>query len=95
MNPISGTSSKAGVAASIEKYLDKELFDSTLVATEYAGHATELAKRAAADGVDVCVAVGGDGTVNEVARALVHTQTALGIIPVGRAMGWRAISCCR
>ena len=85
MNPISGTSSKAGVAASIEKYLDKELFDSTLVATEYAGHATELAKRAAADGVDV--AVGGDGTVNEVARALVHTQTALGIIPCGSGNG--------
>ena len=87
MNPISGTSSKAGVAASIEKYLDKELFDSTLVATEYAGHATELAKRAAADGVDVGVAVGGDGTVNEVARALVHTQTALGIIPCGSGNG--------
>ena len=87
MNPISGTSSKAGVAASIEKYLDKELFDSTLMATEYAGHATELAKRAAADGVDVCVAGGGDGTVNEVARALVHTQTALGIIPCGSGNG--------
>ncbi|MGM9699937.1 MAG: diacylglycerol/lipid kinase family protein [Prevotella sp.] len=87
MNPISGTSSKAGVASSIEKYLDKDMFDSSLVATEYAGHATELAKRAAADGVDVCVAVGGDGTVNEVARALVHTQTALGIIPCGSGNG--------
>ena len=55
--------------------------------TEYRGHAAELAKACAAEGVDIVVAVGGDGTVNEVARSLVHTQTALGIIPCGSGNG--------
>ena len=55
--------------------------------TEHAGHATEIAAQAAADGVDIVVAVGGDGTINEVARSLVHTKTALAIIPCGSGNG--------
>jgi YegS/Rv2252/BmrU family lipid kinase len=55
--------------------------------TRAAGHATELAREAAAAGADVVLAVGGDGTVNEVARGLVGTATALGIVPVGSGNG--------
>jgi diacylglycerol kinase (ATP) len=61
--------------------------DYATVLTRSPGHATELAREAAADGADVVLAVGGDGTVNEVARGLVGTATALGIVPVGSGNG--------
>ena len=84
MNPISGTASKAGIPKLIERYLDHEAFDYEIKLTEYAGHASVIATEAKDNHVDIVVAVGGDGTVNEVARAIVHSQTALGIIPVVR-----------
>ncbi len=87
LNPKSGTSSKAEIPAMIEQTLDHALFDTELCFTEYRGHAAEIAKRKAEDGVDIVVAVGGDGTVNEVARSLVHTNTALAIIPCGSGNG--------
>ena len=87
MNPISGTSSKAGIPELIESTLDKEKFEYTLSMTEYAGHASEIATRAKEEGIDIVVAIGGDGTVNEVARAIVHSNTALGIIPCGSGNG--------
>ena len=55
--------------------------------TEYPGHATELAAKAAGDDFDIVVAVGGDGTVNEVAQGLIGTTTPLGIIPMGSGNG--------
>ena len=55
--------------------------------TEHSGHAAELARQAASRAFDIAVAVGGDGTVNEVARSLVHTETALGIVPCGSGNG--------
>ena len=87
VNPISGTSSKKRFDAIVEKRLDKERCDWEIVRTEYAGHAEEIAKTAVENGVDICVAVGGDGTVNEVARAIVGSQTALGIVPCGSGNG--------
>ena len=87
LNPISGTHSKKEIPDLIDKLLDHELFDYELRLTEYAGHAAEIAKESAEKGIDVVVAIGGDGTVNEVARSLVHTQTALGIIPCGSGNG--------
>ena len=87
LNPISGTHSKKEIPGLIDKLLDKEQFDYELRLTEYAGHAAEIAKESATEGIDVVVAIGGDGTVNEVARSLVHTKTALGIIPCGSGNG--------
>ena len=87
VNPISGTHSKKELPELIESVLDKELFDYRILYTEYAGHAAEMARQFAAEQTDIVVAVGGDGTVNEVARSLVHTQTALGIIPNGSGNG--------
>ena len=87
LNPISGTVSKAGIHGLIEERLDKEKFDCRIAETKYAGHATELAQQAARQGIDIVVAVGGDGTVNEVGRALVNTKTAMGILPCGSGNG--------
>jgi diacylglycerol kinase family enzyme len=54
------------------------------VDTEARDHATELCRQAAADGYDVVVAFGGDGTVNEAANGLVGSQTPLFPLPGGR-----------
>lgn len=51
--------------------------------TQGPGHATELAREAVADGIDLVLAWGGDGTVNEVARGLLHSPATLGILPGG------------
>ena len=87
LNPISGTHSKKEIPDLIDRLLDHEQFDYELRLTEYAGHAAEIAKQCATEGIDVVTAIGGDGTVNEVARSLVHSQTALGIIPCGSGNG--------
>lgn len=87
INPISGTRGKESIVKLIPQYLSDDKFDVELKYTERSGHAAELAHEAATLGIDVCVAVGGDGTVNEVARSLVHTRTALGIVPCGSGNG--------
>ncbi len=87
INLNSGTSSKAAIPGLIENTIDKEKFDYEIVVTQYAGHASEIASRAKDEAKDIVVAVGGDGTVNEVARAIVHSGTALGIIPCGSGNG--------
>ncbi len=55
--------------------------------TNYPGHATELAAKAASLGFDIVVAVGGDGTVNEVAQGMIGKSTPMGIIPLGSGNG--------
>ena len=87
LNPISGTHSKEEIPAMIEQLLDHELFEPTIRFTEYAGHAAEIAKECVEEKANVVVAVGGDGTVNEVARSLRHSKTALAIIPCGSGNG--------
>ena len=87
MNPISGTVSKAGIPHIIEANLDKEKFDYTIRETQYAGHASVIAEEAKDEKADIVVAVGGDGTVNEVARAIVQSDTSLAILPCGSGNG--------
>ena len=87
MNPISGTSNKAGIPELIANTLDTSLFDYEIKYTEHAGHAFKLASEAKNEGADIVAAIGGDGTVNEVARAIVHSKTALGIVPCGSGNG--------
>ena len=87
VNPISGTSDKQHIIDLIPEFLDDSRFEWTISCTSHRGHAAELTDEAVKNGVDVVVAVGGDGTVNEVARSLIHTNTALGIIPCGSGNG--------
>ena len=87
VNPVSGTQDKESVLQAVHEGIDRQRYTFEIRETEYAGHATEIAAQCAADGVFAVVAVGGDGTVNETARSLVHTGTALGIIPCGSGNG--------
>ena len=92
INPISGAketqNAKRKLPKLIMQTLDMEQWLPNIVFTEYAGHATELAHQYARMGFDAVVAVGGDGTVNEVARGLKDTKTALGIMPMGSGNGF-------
>lgn len=87
LNPISGTQGKEQIVKLIHEKLDTSIYDYEIIKTEYAGHAVVLAKACAEKGDFAVVAIGGDGTVNEIARSLVHTDTALGIIPCGSGNG--------
>ena len=68
-------------------FIAQERLDGTIVRTERPRHATELAQQAVQDGCDLVVAVGGDGTMNEVASALVDTPAVFGLIPCGSGNG--------
>lgn len=87
LNPHSGTQSKMELPALIDSTLDKEKFCHKVVFTQYPGHAADIARQCVEDNTDIVVAVGGDGTINEVARSIVHSNTALGIIPCGSGNG--------
>lgn len=87
INPISGGKKKSNLPALIDKHLNKEKFAPIYTFTEYVGHAAELAEEAEKKNYDVIVAVGGDGTINEVASKLVHSDKSLGIIPFGSGNG--------
>lgn len=87
INPISGTRDKKGICDLTASRLKEAGIDLDIVHTQHKGHGAELARSAAERRVDIVVAAGGDGTVNEVASALMHTDTALGIIPCGSGNG--------
>lgn len=87
VNPISGTQGKRAILKWIDERIDRTLYDYNVVKTQYAGHAVKIAAAAADEKADMVVAIGGDGTINEIGRALVHTDTALGIIPCGSGNG--------
>lgn len=87
INPIAGTMNKRRIPKIIDSSLDREQWNPDIVFTEYKGHATELATQYAQMDFDAVVAVGGDGTVSEVATGLRDTDTALAIIPIGSGNG--------
>ena len=87
VNPVSGVGKQKSMRELIDSRLDKEKYDYQIVYTERPGHATEISRRGAEEGLDFVVAVGGDGTVNETAAGLVGSDTALGIIPTGSGNG--------
>ena len=83
---MSGGKSKDGVPDLINKYLDHSIFAYETIFSTGVKHARDVARERAAD-YDLIVAVGGDGTINEVASAIAGTDTVLGVIPYGSGNG--------
>ncbi len=86
INPVSGGKRKDDVPQLIQKYLNADVFNTVIVFSTGVAHARQVAKEAIGE-YDLVVAVGGDGTVNEIASALVGSDTLLGIIPYGSGNG--------
>lgn len=87
INPISGHHNKNNFPNLVEKHIDKNQYEYSIVFTEYAGHATELTIKAIEDDFDYIAAVGGDGTINEVAKCLIGKRQILVIVPLGSGNG--------
>jgi YegS/Rv2252/BmrU family lipid kinase len=87
-NPCSGKNRRnPWLVSAIRTFIAQERLDADLVFTTEPGHATELTRRALDQGCERVVAVGGDGTMNEVAQALIGTPAALALLPCGSGNG--------
>ena len=88
VNPVSGIGLQKGVEKLIANKLNNNMFDFSIEYTKAPKHAAELSCSAAKNNFDIVVAVGGDGSVNEVASGIVGTKTALAILPTGSGNGF-------
>jgi diacylglycerol kinase (ATP) len=87
INRFSGTGFQPQVEGRMIDVCRANDTECTIEYTQSRGHATELARQASANNFDFVVAVGGDGTVNEVAQGLIGTNLPMGIIPKGSGNG--------
>lgn len=87
VNPASGTGDKKHLPDRIEKSIDRNRFEPHIVYTTQPGDAHQIAKEHVEQGQKRIIAVGGDGTVNEVASAVMNSSTILGIVPLGSGNG--------
>ena len=98
INPISGAGADVHAAerrtAMLREELERRNMRGRIDLTTSAGHAHQLARRAADDGANLVIVWGGDGTVNEAGAALLDTGTALGLVPAGSGNGLAASLCC-
>ena len=90
VNPVARTMPSPDRLATAPAWLRLHGWSVALRRTEASGHATELARAAAERGCDAVIAVGGDGTVNEVVNGLAGSETALAVIAAGTANVWAA-----
>ena len=87
INSRAGTKKKINFEDLITSTLPRTLFELDIRFTEYAGHASELTMNGLGAGYDLFLVVGGDGTVNEVAKHLIDANQPLSIIPCGSGNG--------
>jgi len=88
VNPISGKGKQKDIENTILENLDAKKYEYSIQFTEKQGHAKELCKQAITDGYEGIIAVGGDGTVNEISSECIGKNTVLGIIPGGSGNGF-------
>ena len=88
VNPISGKGKQKDIENTILENLDAKKYEYSIQFTEKQGHAKELSKQAIIDGYEGIIAVGGDGTVNEISSECIGKNTVLGIIPAGSGNGF-------
>lgn len=88
LNPKAGHGLNNSIEEKIDKVFSGHDFIIEKIYTQYSGHATELSRNAASENYYAAVAIGGDGTVNEVAAGLINSATAVGIIPMGSGNGF-------
>lgn len=87
INPFSGGKDKSNFPELVGKSLDAGKFSATYIFTEGSGHAHQIAADMVNGDSDILVAVGGDGTVNEVASGIEGSNKIMGIIPFGSGNG--------
>ena len=87
VNPISGVGKQKKIETLLKENRNQDLFDYTVRYTEHIHHGTEIAREAVDQGYDCVVAVGGDGSVNDVAQGLKDSGVTMGIIPCGSGNG--------
>lgn len=87
INPISGAVKKKSLPAIIDKSLDTSRYKPVIAYSNCPGNATDIATDMLQKGISKIVAMGGDGTVNEVAKSLINTNATLGIVPLGSGNG--------
>ncbi len=84
VNPTAGNGFAGTLVGEITQMIEKHHVEGTVVLTGYPGHASILARNYSEDGYKNIIGVGGDGTINEIARALIgETDVKIGIIPAG------------
>jgi len=89
VNPKSGVNrNPRRIVKWIQKVCHEHKIDHEVVYTGNPGHATDLAHEAIEKGFDIVAVVGGDGTINEVGRGLLHSKVALAVIPSGSGNGF-------
>lgn len=86
IHPILEKKARKNISGLITEHLDHERFDPTILYSEYADHAGILARENVGK-YNLIVAGGGDGTINQVAHSLAHSETILGILPMGSGKG--------
>lgn len=87
INPVSGTGKQKGIEKTIAAMATKYPVEVSIEFTQRAGHASEIAAAHVAKKTDVVAVVGGDGSVNEVGKTLLHSGTTMAIVPTGSGNG--------
>ncbi len=87
INPISGKGNSQNLINQINALINKDIYDACFEETKYRGHAYKITEHFLSKGIKKFVAIGGDGTVNEIGSAIINTDSMLGIIPVGSGNG--------
>jgi diacylglycerol kinase (ATP) len=88
LNPKAGAGLNDQITSLVKRHFSPPEYEIEILFTDYVKHAAELSREAVAKNMDIVVAVGGDGTINEAAEPLVNSETVLAIIPTGSGNGF-------